>query len=178
MSKRPRRPTQAASSQKPKTEAKKQVPVEVIAVGGRPTEYDPKFCAMLISHNREGLSFESFGSVINVGRTTLYRWVEKHEEFRDAKEKGRAHLLNFYEQVVRNVAMGIVPKPDSGMLVTRGNAAAAIYLMKVHGKEAGFQDDGSNKGMGGPTGNGGLDTTVTFNYLDRPEKKVGEEGGE
>lgn len=172
MGSRPKRPKKKASSSNPDLKSPK---TEVVQVGpGRPTDYRPEYCDLLIAHNKQGLSFESFGAVVGAGRATLYSWAEKHEEFRDAKEKGRSHLVNFYEQVVRNVAMGIVPDAPPGTLVTRGNAAAAIYLMKVHGKEAGFQDDGTNKGMGGPIGAGGLDTKVEFTYLDAQEpKKVG-----
>jgi len=169
MGSQPRRSKRKASSSKPELKTPK---VDVVKMG-RPTVYLPEYCDLLIEHNKQGLSFESFGAVVGVGRTTLYAWVDSQPDFKDAKERGRAHLINFYEQVVRNVAMGIVPKPPEGALVTRGNPAAAIYLMKVHGKEAGFQDDGTNKGMGQDEGRGGLDTAVNFNYIDQQPKKVG-----
>jgi DNA-binding transcriptional regulator YiaG len=42
--------------------------------GGRPTKYKRDYCAMLISHLKDGLSFESFGGVLGVSKQTLYDW--------------------------------------------------------------------------------------------------------
>lgn len=64
---------------------------------GRPTDYKPEFCEMLIEHMSKGLSFESFAGVVGSCRAVLYDWERKHKEFLDAKRKGTDLCLLFYE---------------------------------------------------------------------------------
>jgi len=54
--------------------------------GGRPTDYKPEYCEMLIEHMAKGFSFETFGATIRVARSTVFLWAEKHQEFSDAKK--------------------------------------------------------------------------------------------
>lgn len=76
---------------------------------GRPTKYRKKFCEMLIDHMSEGLSFSSFGGRIGVSRDTLFKWVNDHVEFSDAKNTGmQAHLLKF-EKIGIAGMMGKIP---------------------------------------------------------------------
>lgn len=63
------------------------------------SKYDPKFCEELVSHMSQGLSFESFGGVAKVGRATLYEWLEKHEEFKEAKELAETCCLLWWEKL-------------------------------------------------------------------------------
>lgn len=67
---------------------------------GRPTEYDPRFCEMLVQHMAEGLSFESFGGVdtVDVCKSTLYVWLEKHPEFMDAKQRAISKCRLWWER--------------------------------------------------------------------------------
>lgn len=62
------------------------------------TTYKPEYCEMLKKHMEQGLSFESFGAKIGKGRTTLYEWVEEHQDFRDAKQTGEALAMEFFEK--------------------------------------------------------------------------------
>jgi hypothetical protein len=55
--------------------------------GGRPTIYNEDFCEMLIGHMAKGYSFESFASVTDTCKDTLYEWVKVHPEFSDAKKR-------------------------------------------------------------------------------------------
>lgn len=74
---------------------------------GRPTEYDKKFCELLIQHRKEGLSFESFGAVAGVCRHTLYEWAKNHQDFADAKKIAEQECLMFWEKSgVRGMNMG------------------------------------------------------------------------
>lgn len=136
---------------------------------------------MVIQRAKSGKSFESFGSEIFVNRDTLYEWVKVHPKFSDAKAIAEQMILDFYEESARNAALGIVPPPPppgpaGAYTMTRANGRLLELLLKIHGKQAGFQDDGSNKGLGGQLGDGtGKDTTVIFNYTDKPAaKKVSE----
>ena len=64
---------------------------------GRPTLYDPKFCAMLLEHMEKGYSFEAFAGVAGVSKQTLYDWAKAHPEFLDAKEIGTGKAQVFWE---------------------------------------------------------------------------------
>ena len=68
---------------------------------GRPTEYRPEFCEMLIAHMAEGGSYESFGAKVNCGKRVLYDWEDAHPDFLQAKETGRAKGQHWWETQAR-----------------------------------------------------------------------------
>lgn len=61
------------------------------------SKYEPRFCQMLIDHMSQGKSFESFGATAKVGRRTLFDWLEKHQDWKEAKERGEMAALSFFE---------------------------------------------------------------------------------
>lgn len=65
------------------------------------SKFKPEYCALLIDHMKEGLSFESFGAVVKVNRDTLFEWAKVHPEFKQAKEEAYALNLLFYEKIGR-----------------------------------------------------------------------------
>lgn len=87
------------------------------------SKYDPKFCQMLIDHMSQGKSFESFGAKANAGYRTLYDWVEKHPDFREAKQIAEMKALDFLEtmsiaKVSGKSIQGFDPKKsDTAMLI-------------------------------------------------------------
>jgi hypothetical protein len=89
--------------------------------GGRPTQYKPEFCAMLIEHMRQGRSFPSFAGVVGVCFDTLYEWAKVHEEFSEAQKVGRAHEILWWESLLQGGAAG---------QVENFNAAATIFALK------------------------------------------------
>lgn len=131
-------------------------------VMGRPTDYEPEHCQRLLDHMKNGMSFESFGGTINCARRTVYSWLEKYPEFLHAKEIGEQAILSLYEQILRNVAMGVVPTAGPGQIVTRGNATAAIFMAKVHGRRAGYNTDDT------PFFNEAKEAQIVFEYTDKP----------
>lgn len=88
--------------------------------GGRPTDYKPEYCQMLIEHMRRGRSFETFACDVNTHRGTLYDWCEKHKEFADAKKAGQELSYRFWETLVMATAAG----------KSKGSAAVIIFAMK------------------------------------------------
>lgn len=89
--------------------------------GGRPTDFDPKYCDMLIEHCKKGLSFEAFAGLIGISRSTLYKWVDDIPEFSDTKQRADAAVLYAMENL--------------GMAGTAGkvknfNVAGWIFQMK------------------------------------------------
>lgn len=76
---------------------------------------------MLIKHMGDGLSIESFAAIVGRSKDTIYEWVKKHPDFADAKKKGEALSLLFWEKA------GI-----TGMFgkIKGFNVAAWIFNMK------------------------------------------------
>lgn len=87
---------------------------------GKPSEYHPKYCAMLIDHMKDGLSMEAFASKIGKHRDTLYTWIKAHPDFYQAHKQGVDASLLWWEQVLRGQAVGKI----------KGSAASAIFVMK------------------------------------------------
>lgn len=88
-----------------------------------PTKYKEELCEELVDHMKEGFSFESFGAVANVDRATLFRWKNKHDEFKEAYELGFVHSLFNWEKVGKEgLYMGGKDNPF--------NSAVWIFNMK------------------------------------------------
>lgn len=86
---------------------------------GRPTEYKPEYCQMLIEHMASGKSFESFAAKLDTHRAVLYQWEHAQQDFADAKKIGSEKMLQFYEDA------GI-----EGMYAARFHDAVWIFMMK------------------------------------------------
>ena len=80
--------------------------------GGRPTKYESKYCKMLQEHMAKGYSFESFGAIVEVCRATLYNWLDKHDEFKQAK--ARAFTMSLYFWETRAIEFLTNPKEHKG----------------------------------------------------------------
>lgn len=106
---------------------------------GRPTDYKPEYCAMLIEHMRNLHSFESFGADIGVHRDTLYEWCKKHKDFSDARKRGRTVLLKGMENIGKGLFTGKI----------KGNVVAWLFYMK---NTTPWRDDPSGEGDDAITG--------------------------
>lgn len=82
-----------------------EIPYQV----GRPTNYKPIFCEMLIEHGKQGLSFESFGAIVGVCHATLYNWCNQHKQFMDAKKVAMEYSRIQWEKIGLKGAMGKLP---------------------------------------------------------------------
>lgn len=71
-----------------------------------PFKYKEEFCKQLIEHMKDGYSFDSFGAIANCGRQTLYDWIKKFPEFKDAYAHAKAASLMFYENLLRSKVVG------------------------------------------------------------------------
>lgn len=89
--------------------------------GGRPSKYNPALIEDLVKHMTQGLSFESFAGRVGVHKDTLYEWLKHHPEFSDAKKRGEAGSLLFWEKLG---LLGVVGK-QKGF-----NATMWIFNMK------------------------------------------------
>lgn len=106
---------------------------------GRPTEYKPEYCQMLIRHFEQGLSFESFAGVISVGRTTIHRWRDENPDFKQAYEEGISKCRLFYDKVGSAMMMDQL-KVDGKKV--KGNVAVWFIQMK---NRFGYRDNPEDK---------------------------------
>lgn len=66
---------------------------------GRPTDYRPEYCGRLIDHMSKGLSYETFGALIDVSKQTIYDWEARFPEFLDAKKTAFTKCQLFWENI-------------------------------------------------------------------------------
>lgn len=102
---------------------------------GRPTTYDEKYCEMLVEHMAKGFSFESFASVTDTCKDTLYEWVKVHEEFSDAKKRATEKCRLFWESIgiqhiINRETMTRDEDGNTTVEKTSLNSAAWIFNMK------------------------------------------------
>lgn len=69
------------------------------------SKYKLEFPDLLIQHLKEGYSYTSFASKVNVHIDTLYEWEKRHPEFSEAKEVGLTHSQAFWEDIGRKMAL-------------------------------------------------------------------------
>jgi hypothetical protein len=76
-------------------EQKRMLPA--LHAGGRPSEYDHRYCDMVVEDMAKGFSLSAFAGHIRKGRETVYGWMSRHREFADAVARGRAARTAFLE---------------------------------------------------------------------------------
>ena len=86
---------------------------------GRPSKYDPAFCAQVLPFMEQGYSTTALAGHLGVSRQTLYNWMDEYPDFFDAVKEGVAASAIWWENCLRNNAM----KGD-------GNATSAIFGLK------------------------------------------------
>ncbi len=64
---------------------------------GRPTDYRPEFCEVVIKLGALGKSRAQIAAKIGIARSGLARWEEQHAEFRNAMEFARDLALAWWE---------------------------------------------------------------------------------
>jgi hypothetical protein len=65
---------------------------------GRPTLYDPKYCAEIVAFMGQGYSKSAFAGHIGVCRDTLDDWAAKDAEFLRATKEGAVARVEFLEK--------------------------------------------------------------------------------
>ncbi len=98
--------------------------------GGRPSDYKPEYCDMLIQHMASGLTKESFAGVVGVERKTLYNWIHNNPEFEQANGIGKSKELLFWEKMLIDVASGKMKGNIIGIIFKLKNIAPDLYAEK------------------------------------------------
>jgi hypothetical protein len=98
--------------------------------GNFSTDYDPRYCDMLIAHMSTGKSFYSFGAICGVSKAALARWCDRHPEFKEAKEIGKLKALDKLEEA------GLQGMHEGKSF----NAMVWSFIMRSRFREEGYQD--------------------------------------
>ena len=67
---------------------------------GRPSEYDPAFCEVVIEQMGLGFSKEAVAGYLGISKDTLYKWAAKHKEFADAISIGETKSQLLWEKTL------------------------------------------------------------------------------
>jgi len=94
-------------------------------LSGRPSKYDPAFCASIIEMAKEGKGPAEWAAAFDVSKQTVYTWKDVHPEFLDAWTRANTHLQAWWENAGR-----------SGMASDRFNATVWQKNMNCR-----FRDD-------------------------------------
>ena len=103
--------------------------------GGRPPDYEPSYCALLVEHMSQGLSYEAFAGLVGCCVKTLYNWEKAYPDFLQAKKNGFAACQLYWEKVGRDGLHNevITEKGPDGTTTTVNRAINApiwIFNMK------------------------------------------------
>lgn len=87
---------------------------------GRPTKYEPRFCAMVEKDMAEGFSLTAFAGSIGVNRQTIDNWMKEFPEFFEACMRAKAGRLRFWEKTAISVASKGTGGPGAATVITFG----------------------------------------------------------
>lgn len=73
---------------------------------GRPSEYRPEYCDLIIQVMSEGVSLTAFAGVVGVARDTVYEWIKVHREFSDAWSRAKPKRLLWWERKLQRSRKG------------------------------------------------------------------------
>lgn len=98
---------------------------------GRPTDYRPEYCDLVIEEMAKGFSLGAFAGIIGVARSTIQRWVSEHQEFSVAVSRAKAARLLEWERAALKGAT-----TQQG-----GNATLIIFGLANAGRGMAGEDD-------------------------------------
>lgn len=84
-------------------------------LGGRPTLYEPQFCRIAAKLCSQGAINTDIAEAFGVDEATLYRWLEKHPEFREAISNAKDSKDSHVEQCLYERATGVKVKGETGI---------------------------------------------------------------
>jgi len=94
------------------------------------SQYQDKYCQMLVNHRNEGKSLASFGKVIGISWLTIRKWIEAHEDFREASEIADVVALDHWEELAYDQVTGDIKGSSSVLLAMMKNNFPDFYKDK------------------------------------------------
>lgn len=117
--------------------------------GGRPSSYDPSYCALVIEHMRNGMSIASFAAKVGVSRETIWKWGKAYPEFRNACEVAKETSQVWWERLAIAIATGQHKSLEDENGVKRfENANAGMVMFLMSRRFADYHDKSRILGMG------------------------------
>jgi len=86
--------------------------------GGRPTDYDKKYCEIAIEYMKDGKHAIQLAAHLGISKATLYNWANEHEEFLDALNKARTASAAAWLAKYQDKAFGVT-KDGSDYLLAK-----------------------------------------------------------
>lgn len=68
---------------------------------GQPTKYKPEICGMVINLMKQGYSIEEVCLDLDICCQTHYNWLQTHDEYKSAIEKGEKYSLAWHLKQAR-----------------------------------------------------------------------------
>ena len=93
-------------------------------------QYKKEYCEKLIEHMSQGFSLSTFGGTVGVTRQTIYDWIERYPEFKEAKDIAFAKSQEFFEK-------RLIAKASGAEIKTKGfnkkeiDTACLIFALKT-----------------------------------------------
>lgn len=103
---------------------------------GRHSHYRPEYCDEVVEFLSRGHSVAAFAGRVGVSRSTVYEWIDTHEDFAEAYRVGRAKALLAWEELALNAARTGV-----------GSASVIIFGLKNRARDE--WSDESTLGLSG-----------------------------
>jgi hypothetical protein len=106
---------------------------------GRPTDYRPEFCEQVIEFGREGKSYTQIAARLDVAKSTLYLWMERHPDFSDAMTRARDLAQSWFED-----------KGQDGLIMSGFNAS--LWAKQVSARFPDDYTERQKRELSGPSG--------------------------
>ena len=95
--------------------------------GGRPTRYDPTYHPQLAKWMmRAGLTIKELAEEFGVADTTVYAWMQKHEEFALAMKESGNFIDSLVEDSLLKRALGYTVEELDETIVEKGNNVVEV----------------------------------------------------
>ena len=97
---------------------------------------------MLVEHMSKGFSVESFAAKIDCSIDSIYEWAKVHPNFSEAKKRGTAKSMYWFEQIGNAM---VDPRIDT----SKSNSTSWIYQMKCRFNRYGWNPIGQDTNEAG-----------------------------
>lgn len=129
---------------------------------GRPSEYDPAYCDLVLELGKDGKSRAQIAAALDCSRQTLANWEEKHPDFMDAMTRARDLSLAWWEGA-----------GQKGIWLGGSGFNANAFSLQIRNR---FPDDyRDRKDVGINGGANGVPVAITINrqIVDPPDRGEG-----
>lgn len=99
--------------------------------GGRPTDYDEKFCQIAYSMALLGATDEDLAQAFDVSRTTINEWKNKHIEFSEHLKKGKLIADSNVASRLYERALGFEHDSEEIKVISMGKEGSAIERVPI-----------------------------------------------